>query len=121
MEQNRPGTRGALSKRHALSMAREPARPEGRSITMLSGEAAQKKGRLFPHEMRSFKHARPRAQRLSASTNEPLLKSMYGKWGQKCSTPFGINERTTASAGRVVDGDLQCSTPFGINERTTSM
>ena len=60
------------------------------------------------------------AQRLSASTNErpprrPRIRD--GSWS--CSTPFGINERTTPQHVGSVVRDIMCSTPFGINERTT--
>ena len=37
-----------------------------------------------------------------------------------CSTPFGINERTTRIVPSPIMSCLVCSTPFGINERFTS-
>ena len=36
-----------------------------------------------------------------------------------CSTPFGINERTTPATTVTGSAKSSCSTPFGINERTT--
>jgi len=36
-----------------------------------------------------------------------------------CSTPFGINERTTSALSPLWPDRRKCSTPFGINERTT--
>ena len=89
-------------------------------------------------------HRQPRAQRLSASTNEELAIERQGvcpRWvlnafrhqrtrnhasnnaahaARQCSTPFGINERGTTYAGRVVAAMKKCSTPFGINERGTT-
>ena len=60
----------------------------------------------------------PRAQRLSASTNDS--PELFGKHHASvaCSTPFGINERFTRPARREEDHARPCSTPFG-NERFT--
>jgi len=59
------------------------------------------------------------AQRLSASTKEPQNEDEEVDGPEKCSTPFGINERTTNFRRHSSRPRLRCSTPFGINERTT--
>ena len=113
-------------------------KPSAACAQRLSASTNEPRRRL--HHARLIRRC---AQRLSASTNEPRTVAAADRRLRLCSTPFGINERTTCIAlsndrspldvlnafrhqrtNHTIGVDCammasECSTPFGINERTT--
>ncbi len=67
----------------------------------------------------SFSPEQLGAQRLAASTEKP--RSSIHRRGRirMCSTPCGINGKTTGKAGSLPRASWKCSTPCGINGKTT--
>jgi len=94
------------------------ARPPSSSADVLNAFRHQRKNHLIREAvfaqravvLNAFRHQRKNHQTLRG----------YFRGLSMCSTPFGINERTTIEAGRRCPSLEVCSTPFGINERTTT-
>ncbi len=61
------------------------------------------------------------AQRLAASTEKPQCDGINDHVVLKCSTPCGINGKTTHMVTRLGSSCFQCSTPCGINGKTTAL